>query len=139
MTNNSDHTRDSGGCIALFLILVVIGLIVGTLISVAALVDPFSWLPSVGEIWADCGGNCDLADRFPGFWPRVGASLAYVVAAIGTLGWLMVSVADLRKARADRFAGLAQARRYGSARRAAAQPAVISAALAALPIVVALA
>ena len=50
--------------------------IVMAVISLAALVDPFDWMPRVHRIWADCSGDCALAHRFPGFWWHAAANLA---------------------------------------------------------------
>ena len=64
-----------GGCIALVL---VIGLIVAAAMSIAALIDPFSWMPSIGDVFADCppavevGRSCDLSDRSGFLAPRGG-------------------------------------------------------------------
>lgn len=139
MSSNQQQQSDTGGCFAFFLVIVLIALVAAAIISLAALVDPFSWLPPVGKIWQHCEGDCDLAHRFPGFWPHVLANLGYVIVSICLLGWLMVAVSDLRKARAQRFAGLEQARRYGSARQAVATAATLCGLLAALPIAVAMA
>ena len=74
-----------GGCIVLVL---VIGAIVAAAMSIAALVDPFSWMPPIGDVFADCppavevNGSCELEDRYPGFWLHVLVNLAYSAAAV---------------------------------------------------------
>ena len=57
-------------------ILVVISLVISASVSVAALVDPFSWMPPIGVIFGDCSDNlgtaadeCDLGTRYPD-WDR---------------------------------------------------------------------
>ena len=57
-------SSSGGGCGGLIAILIVIGAIVGAAISLAAIVDPFGWMPSVHAIWADCDHDCALAQRF---------------------------------------------------------------------------
>jgi hypothetical protein len=118
---------------------------VAAVISIAAIVDPFSWLPPVGEIWAHCEEDpdtepdCDLAERYPGFWEHVIANFAYFVAALALLFWLAVAVANLRDARARRFSDRGAAQSYGDAREVLAAVAVLVALLAALPVIVAIA
>ena len=89
-----------GGCIVLLL---VIGAIVAAAMSIAALIDPFSWMPPIREVFADCpravevDGSCDLADRYPGFWLHVLVKLAYSAAAVVLLvlgGWMMSVLAE---------------------------------------------
>ena len=137
--------KEGGGCAALIAALLIIGAVVAAVISVAALVDPFSWLPPVGEIWEDCeenydtpGDDCELATRYPGFWPHVIANFAYVVAAAALLVWLTVAVAELRAARFARFAGPEAVERYAEARQALALVAGLVGALAALPVIIAI-
>src|SRR5215210_4693711 len=93
--------QEGGGCAALVVLVLVIGAVVAAVISVAALVDPFSWLPPIGEIFGDCDDDydtsadeCELATRFPGFWGHVIANFAYSVAAAGLLVWLASAVLD---------------------------------------------
>ena len=137
--------REGGGCAAFIAVLLIIGAVVAAVISVAALVDPFSWLPPVGEIWEDCeesydtpGDDCDLAARYPGFWPHVIANFAYAVVAAVSLAWLTVAVAELRAARFGRFSGPEAVERYAEARQALALVGGIVGALATLPIIVAI-
>ena len=55
--------------------------IVAAAISLAALVDPFDWMPSVLATGLTVTAHCELADRFPGFWWHVVANLAYAALA----------------------------------------------------------
>jgi hypothetical protein len=88
-----EHRRgrddDGGGCAACAAALLVYCIVVGAAISAAALVDPFSWMPSIGEVWADCSDDygtdadeCDLATLFPGFWMHVAVNLVWAAAAL---------------------------------------------------------
>jgi hypothetical protein len=141
--SNSDQGAGlgCGGCIALVLVL---GAIVAAAMSIAALVDPFSWMPPIHDVFADCAptvevdGSCDLEDRYPGFWLHVVVNLAYSAAAVGSLVALVPAVAELRQARAARFDGDAAVERYRAARQRLGQIAVPTAALALLPLVVGL-
>ena len=131
-----------GGCIAAVL---AIGAVVAAVISIAALIDPFSWMPPVSEIWADCQDNfatskdeCELATRYPGFWGHAVINFAYVVASAGLLLWLGRTALALREARRCRFSGGEAVKRYERARETLALSACSSATLAALPFLVAL-
>src|SRR3954452_8845426 len=125
MAATSDNdTGCAGGCLGVFAVLIVIALIVMAIISFAALIDPFDWLPPVGRIWADCPdtpatriGECDLATRFPGFWFHAVINLLWAVLTGGLLIALAVTVPETRTARRDRFTGVAQAEAYRSTRR----------------------
>lgn len=140
---NDEPGDGCSGCLTLFLVVVVIALVVMAIISVAALVDPFSWMPPVAEIWEDCeegrGGvdDCDLAARFPGFWGHTVANLAYLVVAVGLLAALASMVSELRAARTDRFKSTEAAERYGDRRRKVAMVAVLTVVVGMLPIVLA--
>jgi hypothetical protein len=143
MSGQSEN--DGCGCGAILAFSLVVGAVVAAVISIAALVDPFSWMPAVGEIWADCeedfdtpGDDCDLASRFPGFWSHAIVNFVYLVVTVGLLVLLAAAVLDLRQARAQRFSGAAEVERYRLARRALAVAAGLVGVLAALPIVVAL-
>ena len=110
-----------GGCIAGA---IALALVVAAVISIAAIIDPFSWMPTVSEVWADCSDNydtdadeCDLATRFPGFWWHVIANIAYVVVVGVLLIALIGSVAEFRDARAARFDGDEPLRAWRQARR----------------------
>ena len=145
MAQNGDQSG-CGGCLAIFLVILVIGLIVAGLISLAALVDPFSWMPTVREIWKDCQDDgatgrddCALANRFPGFWLHAVVNLGYAVAAVVVLVVLATAVGSLREARVARFGGDAAVTRYIEARADVARASALGLALALLPILVALA
>jgi hypothetical protein len=130
--------RESGGTgCAIVLLLIVIGLVVAALISLAALVDPFSWMPSVHRIWDDCTGNCDLAHRFPGFWAHAIGNLAWTVVAAAAAVISLAAASNFRTARRERFDDLEAVQRYQAARTALAWPALTLFLLAAAPIVVA--
>lgn len=82
MTDSREQSQ-GGGCAALVALTIVLALVLAALVSIAALIDPFSWLPPVAEIWEECqddwdttADECELATRFPGFWAHVIANLA---------------------------------------------------------------
>jgi hypothetical protein len=118
--------------------LLAVSLIVGAIISVSAIVDPFSLMPPVGEIWEDCSSDCALADRFPGFWLHAGVNLVYLVAVVALAVAVAGAVADLRSARARRFGVPGAHERYAEAREVVAGVSIVMAVFAAAPIVVAL-
>jgi len=136
--------EQGSGCGVLIVGVLVFAGLVAAAISIAALVDPFAWMPPVDAIWAQCTDKssthvdeCSLATRFPGFWGHAIANLAYVLAATGLLLALYGAVGDLREARRQRFDGAAAAERHGHARLAVTSLAVLAGLLGALPIVVA--
>ena len=143
----TQERQEGRGCgTALLAVILVMAAVVGAVISVAALVDPFSWLPPVGEIWEDCQDDldtpeedCDPATRFPGFWAHVILNFLYVVATAGLLLRLARAVAELREARPERFSGPEAAQRYRRARQTLALTSTVVGLLAALPIIVAIA
>jgi hypothetical protein len=113
---SGEQGQEGGGCAAFILVVLVIGAVVAAVISIAALVDPFSWLPPVGEIWEDCeekydtpGDDCELATRFPGSSPHVIANFAYVITAVGLLAWLAYAVVEVRRARVERYLAVTNA------------------------------
>ena len=115
----SNRGKDSsGGCGALIAVALVIAAIVAAAISVAALVDPFDWMPSVGAIWADCDGGCALAQRFPGFWWHVVANLAYAAVAAAAAIRFGRTVGRLRKTRIARYDSAAAMDEFRAAHRA---------------------
>jgi hypothetical protein len=123
-TSSDDSDGCTGGCLLLFGVLIVVGLTVMALISLAALLDPFDWLPPVGDIWADCQdnpatplGECDLATRFPGFWAHAILNLLWAVITGGLLLAVTLAVPQLRAARAERFVGPGRAEAYRAGRR----------------------
>ena len=130
-----DDPGGCGSCLAVFMLALVVALIVAAVISFAALVDPFNWLPPVGEIWEDCQGDCALEHRFPGFWLHVVTNLAYATAAVGALSALALGVDRFRAARVERFGALEP---YVAARSQVTIAAAAGGALSLLPIAVAL-
>jgi hypothetical protein len=122
----------------------VIGAVVAAVISVAALIDPFSWMPPLGEIWAECEDDyatavdeCDLAERYPGFWGHVAVNFAYAVASAAALGWLGRGALELRAERVERFCGGGAVERYRTARESFGLTCCMCGAMAVLPTVVA--
>jgi hypothetical protein len=136
---NASEGGQGGGCLALLLLLLVVGAIVAAVISLAALVDPFDWMPPVGEIWEDCEGDCALAHRFPGFWWHAAANLLYAVAAAAVACGFVATVVELREKRAARYDSTKDADAFSAARDACLGAGAILGALALLPIVVAIA
>lgn len=135
---------EGDGCAAFVLVVVVIAIVVAAVISIAALVDPFSLLPPITEIWEDCeeslgGSECDLHERYPGFWWHVVVNFAYVAITTALLVALVAATADLRTARAERFADANAAERYRDAREALASMAALTAVPSVLPLIVAVA
>ncbi|MEJ7785473.1 MAG: hypothetical protein WKF96_11765 [Solirubrobacteraceae bacterium] len=121
---NEGEGPNGWGCGAIIAFVMVVGLVVAAAISLAALVDPFSWMPSVDQVWADCEDDfaterdeCALASRFDGFWIHAAVNLLYLAGSLGLLAGLAFAVADQRKARGGRFAGDAAAQRYADARQ----------------------
>jgi hypothetical protein len=142
MTQPAQGDGCAGGCAA---VLVAVAVIAGA-ISITAVIDPFAWMPPVAEIWEDCNDNlgthvneCDLHQRFPGFWVHAIVNFTYIVAAAVSLFALAAAAIELRRSRADRFESETAADRYHEAREDVAGLALLSGLLAALPIVVALA
>ncbi len=139
------QAQDGGGCLALFAVLLTIGAAVAALLSVAALVDPFSWMPSVGELWEDCPAEyddpdqCDWSVRFPCLWGHAFVNLLYVSAGVGALVWVASAVNDLREARAQRFSDDAPPGPYESARHELSVASACAALIAAVPVIAALA
>jgi hypothetical protein len=139
--SSSNDELGCGGCIVAILL---IGAVIGAIISVAALIDPFSWMPPVGEIWAECeddyatsADECDLAERYPGFWGHVAVNFAYAVASAVALGWLARGALELRAARAERFSAGGAIERYRAARESFGLTCCGCGAMAVLPTIVA--
>lgn len=140
--NDSD---DGGGCMALVLICLLIAAVVACVISLAALIDPFSWMPSADAIWRDCedkysteANECALANRFPGFWGHAVANLAWTVVTAGLLLALLGSVTEYRQALAKRFESAGVVARCVELRSELIALSAATAAAAALPIAVAI-
>jgi hypothetical protein len=136
-TSKNSQSNDGVGC-ALALVAMVIGLIVAAAISVAAVVDPFDWMPGVSEIWADCEGDCDLADRFPGFWWHTVANLLYAAVTLLVAFAFAGKVGALRTARVARYASADDAAAFERAHRELVAGAGMLGALAAFPLIVAI-
>ena len=146
MTEQSQADGCGSGCAAAFVAMLVIGAVIAAVISLTALIDPFAWMPPVAEIWEDCSDDwktdvneCDLHQRFPGFWLHAIVNFAYIVAAALSLFALAGAVSELRESRPARFESETTAERYREARDGAAELALLGGLLAALPIIVALA
>lgn len=138
MASNGASRSEGGGCFALFVVLMVVTAIVMAVISFAALVDPFDWMPRVGAIWADCQGDCALAHRFPGFWWHAAANLAYVGAAVALACAFAVAVGDVRAKRLARYDSATDLEAFGQAVDHCTGTGVLLGALAAIPILVAI-
>jgi hypothetical protein len=134
---------DGAGCLLLFGVILVIAAVVAALLSVAALVDPFAWMPSAGEMWSDCESTdatgCDLDERFPGIWGHAAVNLVYTVGAMVTCGLVLGAAFALRAARSDRFDDAAALERYRAARAEFVGALVAGVLVAATPIAVAIA
>src|SRR4051794_24885561 len=132
-------SSSGGGCGGLIAVLLVVGAIVAAAISLAAIVDPFGWMPSLDVMWADCDGDCALAHRFPGFWWHVVVNLAYTAFSLFVLFRFGSTVAALRKARLARYDSAAAMQAFREAHGACVGMGQTLAALAALPLLVAIA
>lgn len=144
--SDAQRKDDADGCLGWVGVAIVLGLLVAALISVAALVDPFSWMPPVGETWADCDDDyaterdeCALANRFPGFWIHALVNLVCAAVAVGLVLVFLGGIVDLREKRVARFSSAAAAGDYRSGADQAIGCGVALAAVALLPIVVAIA
>ena len=138
MAKTGSSQGEGGGCLGLFLVLMVIALVVMAVISFAALVDPFDWMPRVGAIWADCSGDCALAHRFPGFWWHAAANLVYVGVAVAAACAFVAGAADVRGKRVARYDSAGDLEAFGAALDRCTGAGAVLAALAALPILVAI-
>ena len=142
MTDAKNDDLGCGGCIAGA---IALALVIAAVISIAAIIDPFSWMPTVSEVWADCsddydtdGDECDLDTRFPGFWWHVVGNIAYVV-VIGVLLMALIGrVAEFREARAGRFDGEGPFSAYREARRDVVMLGVLSFVAGLVPLLIAL-
>jgi len=142
--SNAQQTSEGSGWGSCVGALVLIALVVGALISLAALVDPFSWMPPVGEVWAECADDwsterdeCALEHRFPGFWWHALVNLVYTAVALG-LGLVFAGgVSELRTKRVARFSSVAAMADFREARQVCLGVGVTLAAVALVPIVAA--
>jgi hypothetical protein len=114
-------------------VLLVVAAVVAALISLAALIDPFDWMPPVKAIWRHCEGDCELAHRFHGFWAHAVGNLAYVTVSAGLLLGLVGKAGALREARAKLFSDPGAGKRLRAERRAVAGLAATLAVLGILP------
>jgi hypothetical protein len=135
---SSSSKGTGGGCLGLIVLLVVVALVVMGVISLAALIDPFDWMPTVHRIWEDCSGDCALAHRFPGFWWHAIANLLYAAVAVAVAGVFLVAVADVRGKRVARFDSAADTATFGAAHDRCVGTGAALAGLALLPILVAI-
>ena len=138
MAGNNTTQSAGGGCLAILALLIVVALVVMAVISLAALIDPFDWMPRVDEIWEDCSSDCALAHRFPGFWWHAAANLLYAGLAVAVGGGFLAAVGELRAKRVARFDSAADAAAFSAAHDQFAGTGTALAALAALPILVAI-
>jgi hypothetical protein len=137
MASSSAKQTAGGGCVALVVVLVVVALIVMAIISLAALIDPFDWMPRVHDIWDDCSGDCALAHRFPGFWWHAVANLLYAAVAVGFAGAFLAAVRDVRGKRVARFDSAPDAAAFSAAHDQCLGAGAALGGLALLPILVA--
>jgi hypothetical protein len=137
---------DGGGCAGCFLVVMAIGLVIVVLISTAAIVDPFSWMPAVGEVWAECeddlgtsADECALEERFPGFWLHAFVNLMYAAVAFTLVVAFAGAVVELRAKRPPRFDGVEEAAACRRATGHCVGCGIALAVLALTPVVVAVA
>ncbi len=135
---------DAGGCALLVAVLFALTAIVAAGISLAAVVDPFSSMPPLAEVWEECDDDyatsedeCALSTRFEGFWLHAGVNVAYALTAGGLLLGYGFAVANFRTARRKRFGDKDAATRYDDALSMLVGAAVLVSAIAAIPVVVA--
>jgi hypothetical protein len=136
--------HDAGGCLGCLFALIVIAAVVAGLISLAALIDPFNWMPPVEEIWAECDDDykterdeCALENRFPGFWVHAVVNLVYTAVAGGLVLGFGAAVVDFRGKREERFSGPAAAEEHRTAFGIAVGAGAALLVVALIPIVVA--
>jgi hypothetical protein len=138
MASSSGKQTAGGGCIALVVLMMVVAGIVMGVISLAALIDPFDWMPTVHRIWDDCSGDCALAHRFPGFWWHAVANLLYAALAVTVAGAFLAAVRDVRGKRVARFDSAADAAAFTAAHEQCVGAGAMLGGLALLPILVAI-
>jgi hypothetical protein len=138
VAERDDTGKDDGnGCVIAAVIAAIAALVAGAM-SLAAVVDPFTWLPTVEELWSDCGGDeCDLADRFPGYWGHTALNLVYDIAALLLVVGLAISAYEYPRNRTMRYRSPEDHDRWRQGRSELFQIAGLLVALAAIPIVVA--
>jgi hypothetical protein len=126
-----------GGCLGLFVLFIAVGLVVMAIISLAALIDPFDWMPTAHDIWKDCSGDCALAHRFPGFWWHTVANLLYGGVAVAAAAAFFAAVRDVRRTRVARLDSAADAAAFAAAHVQCLGAGAALGGLAVIPIVVA--
>jgi hypothetical protein len=142
--SGEQKSTESGGCWGCLGFVLLVALVIAAAMSVAALVDPFDWYPSLRELWADCSDDDDTArdecaydHRFPGFWWHLVVNLGYAAVLLAALALFAGTVGALRRHRAARLSSAAAHATYERARVELALAAGAVAALGALPILVA--
>ena len=121
------------------MLLILVALVVMAIISLAALFDPFSWMPTAHQIWDDCAGDCALAHRFPGFWWHAAGNLLYGAITLTAAFIFGSSVVELRNARDGRYESPAADAAFHQAHGDLVAAGSTLGGLALLPLVVALA
>jgi hypothetical protein len=142
--SGEQKSAEGGGCWGCLGVVVLVALVIAAAMSVAALVDPFDWYPSLHELWADCSDGsdtvqdeCSYDHRFPGFWWHLVVNLVYAAVVLVALVVFAGAVGALRRHRAARLSSAAAHTTYEQARVELALAAAAVAVLGALPIVVA--
>jgi hypothetical protein len=130
VSRESRGASAGGGCVALIALVIAVSLVVMAIISLAAVVDPFNWMPTAHEIWEDCDGDCALAHRFPGFWWHMVANLLYAGLAVAAAVWFGARVVALRETRTARYDGVAADGAFRDARRDCVQAGTVLGGLA---------
>ena len=139
MSSRSTRGSGGGGCLAIVVLLILVALVVMAIISLAALFDPFSWMPTAHQIWEDCHGDCALAHRFPGFWWHAAGNLLYGAITLTATFIFGSSVVELRNARRRAIREPRRRRGVPSGTRRLLAAGSTLGGLALLPLVVALA
>lgn len=107
-----------------FLFVIALAAIVAAVVAagvVAALTDPFSALPTLGQLFGDCAPGtpeeaCGLTDRFPGLWWKAAGSTTYVLITAAFAVAYLSEMAALRRARGARHDGAEGAEAYTAPR-----------------------
>jgi hypothetical protein len=139
MSRQTPGATTAGGCVALIAIVIAVALVAMAVISLAALFDPFNWMPTAHQIWDDCEGDCALAHRFPGVWWYAAANLLYGAIALTATFIFGSTVLHLREARAARYDSAAADAAFHQAHSDCLAAGSTLAGVALVPIVVALA
>jgi hypothetical protein len=136
----TSRNQSGCGCATIIAVVLVITLVVVVVTSIAALVDPFSWVPPIRKIFG-CTDNpntavneCALSKRYPGLWWHVIVNFVYALAALGLLVSFFRAVGEYRRARSVRFDSDTAVERYKQARQTLIVVAGLLAGLALIPI-----